>query len=96
MKLSKYEQETIINFNEEDEFADVYTHNQKMIQKLERIAAEFSDDCFLKEKTGCGAYRFMVSKRLVNIHLPRSKMWRENMRKHAKASNWNPLLNGEK
>lgn len=28
MKLSKYEQETIINFNEEDEFADVYTHNK--------------------------------------------------------------------
>lgn len=96
MKLSKYEQETIINFNEEDDFADVYTHNLRMIQKLERIASEFPEECTFKEKTDHGAYRFTVSKRLVVIHLPRSKVWRENMRNHAKASNWNPLMNGEK
>lgn len=96
MKLSKYEQETIINFNEEDDFADVYTHNLRMIQKLERIALEFPEECTFKGKTDYGAYRFTVSKRLVAIHLPRSKEWREKMKNHAKASNWSPLMNGEK
>lgn len=96
MNLSKYEQETIINFNEEDAFADVYTYNLRLIQKLKRIAAEFPEDCMFKEKTGYGAYRFMVSKRLVVIHLPRSKKWREKMKSHAKANKWNPSMNGEK
>ena len=96
MKLSKYEQETIINFNEEDDWADVYTHNKKLIERLKRIATDFPEECTFKDKTGYGAYRFTVSKRLVAIHLPRSKSWRENMRNHAKANNWNPLLNGEK
>lgn len=96
MKLSKYEQETIINFNEEDDFADVYTHNLRMIQKLERIASEFPEECTFKGKTAYGAYRFTVSKRLVVIHLPRSKEWREKMKNYAKASNWSPLMNGEK
>jgi hypothetical protein len=30
MKLSRYKQETIINFNEEEPTAGVYTHNQKL------------------------------------------------------------------
>jgi len=96
MILSRYEQETIINFNEEDEYADVYTFNSKMIQKLEKIATEFPEDCFLKEKTTYGAYRFVVNKRLVIIHQPRSKVWREKMSKRAKANSWNPLQNREK
>ncbi len=96
IRLSKYEQETIINFNEEDDYADVYTFNHKMIQKLEKMAAEFPEDCSLKEKTNYGAYRFVVNKRLVLIHKPRSKAWRENMSNRAKANGWNPLLSEEK
>ena len=38
MKLSKYEQETIINFNEEDKFADVYTHNKKLMDRMAIVA----------------------------------------------------------
>lgn len=91
MKLSKYEQETIINFNEEDEFADVYTHNQKLIQKLKKIATEFPDECAYKGKNDVGGHRFSVSKRLVGIHLPRTKAWKENMSQRAKNSKWNPL-----
>lgn len=91
MNLSKYEQETIINFNEEDEFADVYTHNLKLIQKLEKIATEFPDECIFKDKNEYGAYRFSVSKRLVGIHLPHTKAWKERMSQRAKAKKWTPL-----
>ena len=91
MMLSKYEQETIINFNEEDDFADVYTHNLKLIQKLEKIAKEFPEECIFKTKNEYGGYRFSVSKRLVGIHLPHTKAWRERMSQRAKAKKWNPI-----
>ena len=35
MRLKRQERETIINFNEAEEAANVYTYNQKLIHKLE-------------------------------------------------------------
>ena len=34
MKLSKYERETIILFNEEESYAEVYTYNQEVKKRL--------------------------------------------------------------
>lgn len=88
MKLSKYEQETIINFNEQDLLTDVYTHNQKLIQKLEKMADDFPEECMYKGVNEVGGYRFLVSKRLVGIHLPHTKEWKERMSQKAKKGNW--------
>ncbi len=38
MSLSRYEQETIVNFNEEEATAVVYTHNKALARKLVRLA----------------------------------------------------------
>lgn len=35
--LTKYEKETIINFNQEDDFASVYTCDEAWIRKLDKI-----------------------------------------------------------
>ena len=35
MKLSLYEQETIILYNQADTTAEVYTHDQKLMEKLD-------------------------------------------------------------
>ena len=43
MKLSKYERETIICYNEEETTASVYTHNKKLIQKLKRLSEKYPD-----------------------------------------------------
>lgn len=40
MNLSLYEQETIINSNEADSTASVYTHNKALRKKLETLAAD--------------------------------------------------------
>jgi hypothetical protein len=38
--MSRYEQETIINYNEEDTEAIVYTHHKKLINKLNKLGVE--------------------------------------------------------
>lgn len=50
MNLSLYEQETVINFNEADSTASVYTHNRALIRKLDKLAQERPGDCH-REKT---------------------------------------------
>jgi len=37
MSFTKYEQETIINFNEAEPTAHVYTHNSKLLRRLEQL-----------------------------------------------------------
>lgn len=47
MNLSRYEQETTINFNEEEKPASVYTHNVALGRKLDRLVQERAADCRL-------------------------------------------------
>lgn len=37
MKLSKYEEETIILYNEAEATASVYTHDPRLLAKLKRL-----------------------------------------------------------
>ena len=39
MKLTAYERETIINYNMAEAEASVYTHDKKLIARLEQLAA---------------------------------------------------------
>lgn len=43
MKLSRYEQETIINFNAGEEMATVYTRDPAVIRKLDALVIEFPE-----------------------------------------------------
>lgn len=45
MELTRYEQETIINYNEEERTASIYTHNRALRRKLDRLALERPGDC---------------------------------------------------
>lgn len=47
MNLTRYEQETIINFNEQEKTASVYTHNGPLRRRLEQLAQERPEDCRL-------------------------------------------------
>ena len=38
MKLSLYEQETIILYNQAEAAAEVYTHDPRLLEKLRRLA----------------------------------------------------------
>ena len=43
MNLTKYEQETIINYNNEEKTASIFTYDKLLIRKLDKRLAEMSD-----------------------------------------------------
>lgn len=47
MRLTNYERETIINFNEGEDTASVYTHNSTLRRRLERLAQDRPEECRL-------------------------------------------------
>ena len=47
MNMARYEQETIISFNEEEKTAGIYTHNKALRQKLAALARDRPEDCRL-------------------------------------------------
>lgn len=80
MKLTRYEQETILNFNEEEPLATVYTYNKKLIAKLNEFASTRPEECeFIKEEYG--SYTFTVPKSWVKVAPPRklSKQTKEKL-----------------
>lgn len=72
MQLTKYEQETILNFNEEGSTASIYTHNKAMRRKLERFAHERPDDRRLYRECHDGqAVEYSIPKSWIRINPPR-------------------------
>ena len=48
MKLSRYEQETIILYNQAEATAEVYTHDPRLLEKLRRLAEKYPDQIVKK------------------------------------------------
>ena len=77
MKLSKYEQETIICYNEEEATASVYTHNNQLIKKLKRLAEKYPDKVKPERPEHRGAVSYLVPKRCISVREPYSERRRE-------------------
>ena len=45
MKLTKYEKEPIINFNEDEQFASIYTHDSSLKRRLAKFSEQYPDIC---------------------------------------------------
>lgn len=66
MPLTRHEQETIINFNEGEEMAYVYTYNERWIKHLEGLGfTAYRVNSF-------GGKDYAIPKHM--IHLPRKKV----------------------
>ena len=50
MKLSRYEQETIVNYNAGEQTATVYTRDKALIRKLDTLVSDFPDTYSLTEQ----------------------------------------------
>ena len=85
MKLSLYEQETILLYNKAEDTADVYTHDPKLLKKLARLAEKYPDQVRRKD-----AHSFIVPKRCVSVREPYSEQRREAARERAKAGGYLP------
>lgn len=72
MSLTKYEMETIINFNEEEQMAEVYTYNKSMKRKLEKYSKEKQEECkMVKIGNDNNAVKYLVPKKWIKIYPPR-------------------------
>jgi hypothetical protein len=90
MKPTKYEQETIICYNEEEATASVYTYNKKLIQKLRRLSEKYPYKVKLERRELRGAVSYFVPKRCVSVREPYSDRRREADSLRAKTAKIRP------
>jgi len=69
-KLTKYERETIINFNEEEKTASIYTCSEAYKKKLDGFCRK-RPDLYKLEEDDPPSKTYIFPKRLVSIRLPR-------------------------
>lgn len=85
MKLSLYEQETIILYNQAETTAEVYTHDPKLLEKLSRLAGKYSSQISRKDE-----HSYTVPKRCVLVREPFSEERRAAAQERAKAGGYKP------
>ena len=85
MKLSWLEQETIILYNQAEAAAEVYTHDPKLLAKLERLAQKFPDQITRKNEL-----TYLVPKRCVQVREPYDEQRRAAARERALAAGYHP------
>ena len=89
MKLTKYEQETIINYNQAEQTASVYTHDPKLLEKLARLTKKYPGQ--IKPD---GPNSYLVPKGCVLIREPYSEERRAAARERAKSAGLKPPARG--
>ena len=88
MKLSRIEQETIVLYNEAESTAEVFTYDQKLLHKLERLTEKYP-----KQIARTGERQFIVPKACVLIREPYSEERRKAASDRAKANGYCPPAN---
>ena len=71
MKLTRYEKETIINFNEAEATANIYTHNGALIRKLDALADQRPEEAKQGRSFPDGGREFTIPKRWVLVKASR-------------------------
>lgn len=85
LRLSRYEQETVINYNQAEQTASVYTHDPKLLKKLARLQEKYPDQV-RKERENT----YTVPKACVLVREPYSEQRRAAARERAKAAGVRP------
>lgn len=94
MKLSKYEQETIINFNEQEPEASIYTYNAKLKAKLKKMADCAPEACVYVSQNHDGGVTYRIQKKLISVRQPYSEERRKRDQEIALAANRRPPSKG--
>ena len=68
-KLSKYEKETIINWNEAENLASVYTFNASLKRRLAEFSRKYPLLCRLERSTPEGSVTYVLDKARLSIRL---------------------------
>ena len=68
-KLSKYEKETIINWNEAEDTASIYTFNADLKRRLAEFSRKYPQLCRLEHSTTEGSVTYVMDKSRLSIWL---------------------------
>ena len=71
MKLSNIEKETVINFNEAERTASVYTHNEALKRQLLELCQTHPEQVRQTAANGCGGLTFELPKKWLRVTPPR-------------------------
>ena len=80
MNLSKYEQETIINYNQEEPHASCFTYDKALMRKLDNLIEKGEAITLVREGDGWKEYSF--PKKCIRVRFPR-KLSEEQRQKMA-------------
>ena len=70
MYLTLYERETIINFNEKESTASVFTCNRKLLRQMQELCEKYPELGHSASKSGTGGLTYTVPKKWVRIVPP--------------------------
>ena len=87
-KLSKYEKETIINWNEAENLASIYTFNASLKRRLADFSRKYPLLCRLERSTPEGSVTYVLDKSRLSIRLvpPYSEERKAAAREYAKGA----------
>lgn len=85
-RLTKYEKETIVNFNEGEAEASIYTFNADLKRRLAGFCRKYPDLCRLERTTADGSVTYVLDKSRLSIRLipPYSRERREAIQAQAR------------
>lgn len=86
MKLTKFEKETIILFNEGEDTASIYTFNADLKRRLAGFARKYPQLCKLEKTSPMGSVGYVMDKSRLSIRLlpPMSEERRRKASEYAK------------
>ena len=84
MDLTKYEMETIYNYNQEEPLASCYTMDRALMRRLDALAEKHKEITVVRADEGVREYTF--PKKWIKVRAPKelSDEQRENMAKRAR------------
>lgn len=68
-RLTKYEKETIILTNEEDDFWNVFTYNKGLQRRFMSFAEQYPENCQFKSQNNEGGMAFEIDKGRMSVRL---------------------------
>ena len=90
-KLTKYEKETIVLFNEGENTASIYTYNAGLRKRLANFSKKYPDLCRLEKSCDQGGVSYVLDKSRLSIRLqpPMSEERRKKASENAKQNGFN-------
>ncbi len=89
-RLTKYEKETIILYNQTGAPASIYTFDTSLKRRLEKFAKQYPECCRMKSASGLGAVTYVIDKARLSIRLvpPYSEERRQAASEYAKRNGY--------